>query len=116
MESENMADVTKILGVKNGSVAFAPVAIALTQTIVVGKDERTFVYVNNAQAAAVNTITVVKGNGIASASGDYVVAIPQAESVIIGPLESSRFVDKSTGKITITASVVTTTTIAVVQL
>lgn len=111
-----MADVTKILGVKNGSVAFAPEAIALTQTIVVGKDERTFVYVNNAQAGAVNTVTVKAGDGIASASGDFVIAIPQASSVIIGPLESARFADKDTGKITITASVITTTTIAVVQL
>ena len=111
-----MADVAKIFGVKNDSVAFVPVAIAATQTIAVGKDELTFVYVNNAQAAATNTITVVKGNGIASALGDRVVVIPQASSVIIGPLESARFADKNTGKITITASAIVTTTIAVVQL
>lgn len=111
-----MADITKVLGVKNGSVAFAPVAIAASQTLVAGKDEKTFVYVNNAQAGATNTITVSKGNGICSVDGDYVVVVPQASSVIIGPLESARFVDTSTGKITITASVVTTTTIAAVQL
>jgi hypothetical protein len=110
-----MADVAKTLGVKNGSVAFAPVAIALTQTVIVSKDERMCIYVNNAQAGAVNTITVVKGNGIAAVA-DFVIAVPQASSVIIGPLESAAFIDKTTGKITITASVLTTTTIGVIQL
>ena len=110
-----MADLTKVLAVKNGSVAFAPQAIALTQTVAVGKDERTFIYVNNKQAGAVNTITVVKGTGIAGVK-DLVIAVPQASEVIIGPLESAKYVSKTTGKITVTASVVTTTTIALVQL
>lgn len=110
-----MADIAKTLGVTNGSVAFAPVAIALTQTVVIGKDERMCLYVNNAQAGAINTITVKKGNGIAGVA-DLVIAVPQASSVIIGPLESSRYGDKLTGKITVTASVVTTTTMAVIQL
>jgi len=110
-----MADVAKTLGVTNASVAFAPVAIALTQTVVVGKDERMCIFVDNAQAGAVNTITVVKGNGIAGVA-DYVIAVPQASKVIIGPLESAKFANKATGKITITASVVTTTTIGVIQL
>ena len=110
-----MADLTKVLAVKNGSVAFVPAAIALTQTVVVGKDERTFLYVNNAQAGAPNTITVVKGNGIAGVA-DLVVVVPQASIVIIGPLESAAYGDKNTGKITVTASVVTTTTIGLVQL
>jgi len=110
-----MADVVKTLGVKNASVAFAPEAIALTQTVVVSKDERMCIFVDNAQAGAVNTITVKKGNGIAGVA-DYVIAVPQASKVIIGPLESARFVDKTTGKITITASVVTTTTIGIIQL
>jgi hypothetical protein len=111
-----MADVAKTLGVKNASVAFAPVAIALSQTVVVGKDERMCIYVDNAQAGATNTITVKKGNGICSVDGDYVVEVPQASKVIIGPLESARFVDTATGKITVEASVTTTTTIGVIQL
>ena len=110
-----MADIAKTNGVKNGSVAFAPVAIALTQTVVVSKDERMCLYVNNAQAGATNTITVKAGNGIAG-TNDFVIVVPQASSVIIGPLESAAFVDKSTGKITVTASVVTSTTIGVIQL
>jgi len=110
-----MADVAKTNGITNGSVAFAPVAIALTQTVVVGKDERMCIYVNNAQAGAANTITIVKGNGIAGVA-DKVIVVPQASSVIIGPLESAAYGDKLTGKITITASVVTTTTIGVIQL
>ena len=111
-----MADVAKTNAVKNASIAFAPEAIALTQTIIASKDERMCIYVNNAQAAAVNTITVVAGDGICSVDGDYVVEIPAAESVIIGPLETARFINKATGKITVTASVVTTTTIGVIQL
>ena len=110
-----MADIAKTNGVKNGSAAFAPVAIALTQTVVVGKDERMCLYVNNAQAGATNTITVKAGNGIAGVA-DLVIVVPQAASVIIGPLESAKYGDKLTGKITVTASVVTTTTIAVIQL
>lgn len=110
-----MADIVKVNGITNGSVAFAPVAIAATQTIAVSKDERMCIYVNNAQAGAVNTITVKAGNGIAG-TNDLVIAVPQASSVIIGPLESAKYTDRLTGKITLTASVVTTTTIAVVQL
>jgi len=110
-----MADIAKTNGVKNNSVAFAPVAIAASQTIVVSKDERMCIYVNNAQAGATNTITVKAGNGIAGVA-DLVVVVPQASSVIIGPLESAKYVDKNTGKITVTASTTTTTTIGVIQL
>lgn len=110
-----MADIAKTNGVKNGSVAFAPVAIALNQTIAVSKDERMCLYVNNAQAAATNTITVKAGNGIGG-TADLVVVVPAASSVIIGPLESARYGDRYAGKITVTASVVTTTTIAAIQL
>lgn len=108
-----MAVVAKTLGVKNASVAFAPEAIALTQTILVGKDERMCIFVDNAQAGAVNTITVKAGNGIAGVA-DYVIAVPQASKVIIGPLESAKFA--TNGVITVTASVTTTTTIGVIQL
>ena len=108
-----MADVVKTLGVKNASVAFAPEAIAATQTVVVSKDERMCIYVDNAQAAAPTTITVVKGNGIAGVA-DYAVVVPQASKVIIGPLESAAFA--SDGVITVTASAIATTKIAVIQL
>lgn len=110
-----MADLTKISAVKNGSVAFAPSAIAASQTIVVGKDERTFLYVNNAQAGAATTITIPKGNGIAGVK-DLVVSVPQSSAVLIGPLESAKYADKITGKITVNADVTTSTTIALVQL
>ncbi len=110
-----MADITKTNGVKNGSVAFAPVAIATTQTIPVSKDERMCIYVNNAQAGAATTITIPKGNGIAGVA-DLVVSVPQSSSKIIGPLESAAFVNKDTGKITVNADVVTSTTIGVIQL
>lgn len=110
-----MADLVKTKAVTNGSVAFAPAAIALTQTIPVSKDERMCIYVNNAQAGAATTITIPKGNGIAGVA-DLVVTVPQASSKIIGPLESAAFEDMSTGKITVNADVVTNTTIGVIQL
>jgi hypothetical protein len=110
-----MADLNRILAVKNGSVAFAPSAIAAAQTYQVDKDERTFLYVNNAQAGASTTITIPKGNGIAGVS-DLTVVVPQASAVIIGPLESAKYADKLTGKITVNASVTTSTTIALVTL
>jgi len=110
-----MADLSITNGVKNGSVAFTPTAIALTQTIPVSKDERMCIYVNNAQAGAATTITIPKGNGIAGVK-DLVVTVPQASSMLIGPLESAAFVNKDTGKITVNSDVVTSTTIAVIQL
>jgi len=110
-----MADIAKTNGVTNGNVTFLPVAIATSQTVVVSKDERMCLYIKNAQAGAPVTITVVKGDGIAGVA-DLVVVVPQASEMLIGPLESARYGSKTTGKITVTASVVTTTTMAVIQL
>lgn len=110
-----MADFNKINAVTNGSVTFTPSAGAASQTVSVGKDERMCIYVKNGGAAAI-TATVVKGNGIASAMGDLVVNVGVGEEKIIGPLESARFVDTSTGKITVNLSGTTSVTIAAIQL
>ena len=110
-----MADITKTSAVKNGNVTFTPTAGASSQTIVVSKDERMCVYVNNASASAV-TATIPKGNGICSAQGDLAVSVPATSSMLIGPLESARFVDTTTGKITLNLSATTSVTVAAIQL
>jgi hypothetical protein len=110
-----MADIAKTNGVKNGNVTFLPVAIAASQTIPVSKDERMCIYIKNSQAGAASVITIPKGNGIAGVA-DLVVSVPQSSEMLIGPLESAKYVDKSTGKITVNSSTTTTTTIAVIQL
>lgn len=110
-----MADIAKTNGVKNGSVVFTPAAGAASQTIPVSKDERMCVYVKNGSGAGI-TATVKKGNGICSVDGDLAVSVGAGAEAIIGPLESARFVDTTTGKITLTLSATTTVTVGVIQL
>ncbi len=110
-----MADLTKTNAVTNGSTAFITAAGAASQTIAVDKDERQCVYVNNGGSSEI-TATVVKGNGIASAMGDLAVTVVAGAETIIGPLESARFGDKLTGKITLTLSATTSVTVGVIQL
>ena len=110
-----MADFNKITAVTNGSVTFTTSAGASSQTVSVGKDERMCIYIKNGGTSAI-TATVVKGNGIASVMGNLAVSVPAGSEVIIGPLESARFVDTSTGKITVNLSGTTSVTIAAIQL
>ena len=110
-----MADIAKTEGVTNGSATFTPVAGASSQTIVVDKDERMCLYVNNGGESGI-TATISAGDGIASAMGALAVAVAAETAVIIGPLESARFVDMSTGKITLGLSGTTTVTVGVIQL
>jgi uncharacterized protein involved in propanediol utilization len=110
-----MADITKTNAVKNGNVLFSPAAGASSQTIPVSKDERMCIYVNNGSASPI-TATIPKGNGIASAAGDLAVTVTNATSQIIGPLESARFIDTTTGKITLNLSATASVTVAVIQL
>jgi hypothetical protein len=110
-----MADIAKTNAVKNGNIQFSPAAGAASQTIVVSKDERMCVYVNNGGGAPI-TATIPKGNGIASAAGDLAVTVTNGTSQIIGPLESARFVDVTTGKMTLNLSGTTSVTVGVIQL
>jgi hypothetical protein len=95
-----MADLTKTNAVKNGSVAATVNNAAASQTIVVTKDEGFCLYVRNADATSAR-VRVVKGDGIAGVMGDTYVDVAQNAEKIIGPLESARFADKDTGKITV---------------
>jgi hypothetical protein len=110
-----MADITKTNAVTNGSVTFTPTAGAASQTFVVSKDERTVLYVKNGSASGI-TATVKAGDGIASVMGDLAVAVAAGEEKIIGPLESARFGDKTTHKITVALSATASVTIGVIQL
>ena len=109
-----MADLAKTNAVKNGNITFSPAAAALTQTIPVTKDERMCIYVKNGSASSINA-TISKGNGIAGVA-DLVVAVPATSEMIIGPLESAKYIDTTTGKITLGISVITSVTLAVIQL
>lgn len=110
-----MADFNKINAVKNSGVTFTASAGAASQTVPVTKDERMCIYVKNGGGSAI-TATVLKGNGICSVQGDLAVTVNAGEEKIIGPLESSRFVDTTTGKITVNLSGTTSVTIAAIQL
>lgn len=110
-----MADFNKVSAVKNSNVAFTTTAGASAQTIPVTKDSRMIIYVKNGGGAGI-TATVAKGNGIASVMGDLAVTVGAGAEQIIGPLESARFVDTSTGKITVNLSGTTSVTIAAIQL
>lgn len=110
-----MADLTKINAAKNSSVTFSATAGASSQTIPVTKDSRLILYVKNGGGSSI-TATVTKGNGICSVLGDLAVTVASGAEAIIGPLESARFVDTTTGKYTLTLSATTSVTVAAVQL
>ena len=110
-----MADITKTNAVKNWNVQFTPAAGALSQTILVSKDERMCLYVNNGGVGPI-TATIPKGNGICSVQGDLAVTVANGTTQVIGPVESARFVDTSTGKITLNLSDATSVTVGVIQL
>lgn len=110
-----MADLTRTIAVKNGSVLFSPAAAASTQEIPVTKDESMCIYVKNGSAASINA-TVRAGTGIAGASGALVVAVAAGAERIIGPLESARFRDGSVDRIRLDISAVTSVTVGVIQL
>lgn len=95
-----MADLTKTNAVKNSNIAVTLNSAAASQTIPVTKDERMAIYVRNTDAVTAR-IRVVKGNGIANVMGDTYVDAAQNAEYLIGPLESARFTDYTTGKITV---------------
>lgn len=110
-----MADITKTQAVKNGSVVFSPAAGATSQTIPMTKDSKMIIYVNNASASPI-TATVAKGNGICAPQGDLAVTVANGATRIIGPVETSRFIDTSTGKITLNLSAAASVTVGAIQL
>ncbi|MBQ2753974.1 MAG: hypothetical protein IJA19_01590 [Clostridia bacterium] len=72
-------------------------------------DEKTAVIISNTHASDVSEVTVKAGNGMRSSIGDLVVTVNAGETVVLGPLDSMRFKDLTTGQITIEISGGTTT-------
>lgn len=96
-----MADLTKSLAVRDSSATFTLNNGAASQTVVCNtKDERVVIYVKNTDATTAR-VKIAKGNGIRSILGDLKVDVAQNAEVVIGPLESARFKDLTTGKITV---------------
>ena len=108
-----MADMNKILAVRDGSITYTENAAAASATIPIYKDEKLAVLANNASAGAV-TVTVKAGDGIRNVLGDLAVSVPAGSKMLIGPFDSMRF--GSGGKLTVTTSAQTSVTIGVIQL
>ena len=99
-----MADITVNKAVRDGVATCTLATGAATQTFVYDtQDEKTAIVVTNTGSSAA-TVTVVAGNGIRSAIGDLVVTVQGGSTAIVGPLDSMRFKDLSTGKVTIKIS------------
>lgn len=120
-----MADLTKTLAVRDSSATFNLNNGAASQTIVCNEDdEKVVIYVTNSDATTAR-VNINKGNGIRSILGDLKVDVAQNATKVIGPLDSMRFKNMTTGKITATVTgtndaafggTITNVKIAVVQL
>lgn len=66
-------------------------------------DEKTAVVITNSGSGNA-TVTVKAGNGLRCAIGDLSVTVGAGETGIIGPLDSMRFKDLTTGKVTLEIS------------
>lgn len=95
-----MADITKTSAVKNGAAVVTLNNGATSQTIPVTKDELFVLYIRNLDTVSARVMALA-GNGIASAMGNAFVDVAQNGEAILGPFESARFVNTSTGKITV---------------
>ncbi|MBO7208429.1 MAG: hypothetical protein J6V58_01685 [Clostridia bacterium] len=72
-------------------------------------DESTAIIITNTNVSEAAEVTVKAGNGMRSSIGDLVVTVAAGDTVILGPLDSMRFKDMSTGQVTIEISGGTTT-------
>ncbi|MBR0277260.1 MAG: hypothetical protein IJQ50_02205 [Clostridia bacterium] len=105
-----MSNISKTYATRDGAKALAATQGAASQTIACDTaDERTAFIVTNSSDSEAATVTVVAGNGIRSSIGNLVVTVPKSSEYIIGPLDSMRFKNLSTGAITVTISGGTTT-------
>ena len=109
-----MADVTKSVCVTNGSADIVESNAAASQTFDVGKDEKFRILIDNGGATTLSA-TISKGTGIASVMGDLAVSVDPETKKIIGPLESARFKNMSTGKVTMTLGATASITVAAIE-
>ena len=66
-------------------------------------DEKTAVIITNSGSSAA-AVTVKAGTGLRCAIGDLTISVPANSTGIVGPLDSMRFKDMTTGKVTIEIS------------
>ncbi len=72
-------------------------------------DEKTAIIINNKNESEASVVTVKAGNGMRSSIGDLVVTVNAGDTVVLGPLDSMRFKNLTTGQVTIEISGGTTT-------
>lgn len=95
-----MADLTPIQLVRNNGVDWTKTAGAASQTFVYNRrDEAIYILVENGDAADCRFKVSSNGTG-AGDLADLDVDIAAGEFAIVGPLESSRFKDAATQKVT----------------
>jgi len=94
-----MADLPKIQQVRNDGVAWTKTAGAASQTMVYDRsDDKIILLVENGGGA--DCRIKVKANGFGAGGTDLNVDITDGEFAVIGPLESNRFKEPATQKVT----------------
>lgn len=100
-----MASILKTYAVRDSATKLLSADGVQEQTIALDKmDEKTAFIVTNISWEEDAIVTVVAGNGIRSSIGDLVVNVHAGEEYIIGPLDSMRFKDMTTGNVTVRIS------------
>ena len=97
-----MANIEKTYAHRDSAVELVATNGVQEQTIYCDTmDEKTAFIVTNTSTTEEATVTVKAGNGIRSSIGDLVITIPASAEYIVGPLDSMRFKNLSTGNITV---------------
>jgi hypothetical protein len=102
-----MAEIT-ITGLKFNEAAQLPATEAIDETGIATidygsyEDRRIAVMVENSDAENAQDVTVKKGTGI-QATEDYVVSVPASSNIVL-VLESGKYKDMSTAKVSIAGS------------
>lgn len=100
-----MADLTKNIANRDDIKVLTLDTASASQTLVFdSEDERTFLFAVNSHATQSATITIAAGTGMRSSIGDKEVTLAAGKSAIIGPFDSMRFKNLSTGKVKIDVS------------
>jgi len=94
-----MADLVKVQQIRNDGAVWLKTAGAASQTMDYDRrDEATFLLVENGDSAACRIKVAANGFGGSGTALD--VDIAAGEFAIVGPLESNRFKDPATQKVT----------------
>ncbi|NCB05027.1 MAG: hypothetical protein EOM69_05845 [Clostridia bacterium] len=107
-----MADMVNTKAQRDGKVVLNETSGAATQTIPWAGvcDERAYLIVRNTDTTTAATVVIKAGTGQRADIGDLTVTVAQSTAGVIGPLDSMRFLDRATGKVTVTLAGPTTIT------